>query len=405
MDNNNDATGDRSSSAVAVAAIDSSGDPFTTANKVDDDRDGIGVASTAATSATQAVVDAAVDVDAVVDDDNDIIISQLVSKAIEMSDSWSHCTNSRDRLYDALCKYPKSTLSIEADIVMGYEQTPPPPSQGYSPSPTSGSSRIPSSSSSSSSSSPEKKRPKLRDDNNTKKNTKQKVPIMSHPPHTTSDLTVETFLLCTVNYPSDDEKEDKQNVIATSTGTTVTDIESNKNANQKTQHRTHANPILLKNIKLDIKEIDAIVPTLTILENKLKSATNPLHHTIYLNADIFPGPGKRSIKQEEYIPADIFLQSCIEFVYKIKQKQQQSKSKQQQQQKEQDDVGDDDGSGGGFFKYSLSLGYKVDYRCCTLLNKTDDDNDKPYYTEDDITNMTKIAKVYGIPNKDLGTVI
>ncbi|XP_043258784.1 protein FAM151B [Colletes gigas] len=80
--------------------------------------------------------------------------------------------------------------------------------------------------------------------NDTTNTTNMNVPIMAHPPNTTSDLTLQNFL--------------------------KTVIDSNTT----------------KGIKLDFKSIEAFNASKPVLENKM----NELAFPVFLNADILPGP-------------------------------------------------------------------------------------------------------------------
>ena len=173
-------------------------------------------------------------------DDSDATTTASVPKP-----NWSHATNSREQLKKAL--QDDSITSIEADIVMGHvipSQTAP---------------------------------------------LQERIPIMAHPPHCESDLSLSTFLS-----------------LATTATTTC-------NENSSTIRHPHSR-VLHKNLKLDIKEFNAIQPTLDELGRQAGGGlTNPLERTIYLNADILPGPGKRSISTNDYISPTKFLQSCIDY--------------------------------------------------------------------------------------------
>jgi hypothetical protein len=67
--------------------------------------------------------------------------------------------------------------------------------------------------------------------------------------------------------------------------------------------------ILQKHIKLDFKEIEALAPSLNqILDLHL---TNPSSKTIFLNADILPGPGRRS---DEHIDPSPFIETSLSHI-------------------------------------------------------------------------------------------
>jgi hypothetical protein len=108
------------------------------------------------------------------------------------------------------------------------------------------------------------------------------VPILSHPPHRTSDLTLEGMLLAVT------EKEE--------TATT-------------TLGRNRRN--LIKHLKLDFKELRALAPSLDLLHQW--DIGNAFQKCIVLNADILPGPGRRD-PSLVVVPADEFLSTCLGFV-------------------------------------------------------------------------------------------
>jgi len=124
-----------------------------------------------------------------------------------------------------------------------------------------------------------------------------KCPIMAHPPDTTSDLSFETFI---------------NHVIAS----------------KRCQH-----------VKLDFKDIesvDHVLHTLSMVESKLSST-----QTIFLNADILPGPGKRNANLQ--VPGNEFLGKCLKFISNQKRKNQ----------------------------YAFSLGFMVDCRSMTGYSHQD----------------------------------
>jgi hypothetical protein len=99
------------------------------------------------------------------------------------------------------------------------------------------------------------------------------VPILSHPPIRQSDLTLSHFLSLVKLIGSD------------------------------------GRPILQKHIKLDFKEISALAPSLNQISDL--HLTNPLSKTIFLNADILPGPGRRS---EEHIDPSPFIETSLSHI-------------------------------------------------------------------------------------------
>jgi hypothetical protein len=101
-------------------------------------------------------------------------------------------------------------------------------------------------------------------------------PILAHPPHRESDLKVAVFLSLV----------------------TLADDGGNRS--------------LQKHIKLDFKEMDAVQPTLDLISQS--NITNPLGKVITLNADILPGPGRRS---DQSMAAASFLETCLDYIKKI----------------------------------------------------------------------------------------
>jgi glycerophosphoryl diester phosphodiesterase len=105
-------------------------------------------------------------------------------------------------------------------------------------------------------------------------------PLLAHPPHRTSDVTVRVLL---------------QKVMLSSTDSSGSKTEPWK---------------LQRHLKLDFKEGCAIKPTLEMIHNL--SIQNPWNKIIYLNADILPGPGRRH--DPPTLPASIFLESCLDYL-------------------------------------------------------------------------------------------
>jgi len=70
---------------------------------------------------------------------------------------------------------------------------------------------------------------------------------------------------------------------------------------------------LFKHIKLDFKTLDVVDPTLTELDHL--AIRNPYGKTVFLNADILPGPGSRS---KATMPADAFITTCLEHIENLK---------------------------------------------------------------------------------------
>jgi hypothetical protein len=103
------------------------------------------------------------------------------------------------------------------------------------------------------------------------------VPILSHPPSRRSDLTLSHFLSLVTSIGSD------------------------------------GSFILQKHIKLDFKEISALAPSLNLISDL--HLTNPLSKTIFLNADILPGPGRRWKKHIDPAP---FIETSLSHIWSDK---------------------------------------------------------------------------------------
>ena len=146
----------------------------------------------------------------------------------------------------------------------------------------------------------------------------EKEPIMAHPPNRLSSLSTSTFIqLCL------DRGE-----------------------------RT------AKHIKLDFKEIEAVQPTLEHIHSVLLSS-QPKPVTVFLNADILPGPGCRS--GENYVDSKGFLEACTSFLRK-------------------------ESVSNSILSFALSLGYKADYRA------KDD-----HYTVQDAEKMASLVRQCELP--------
>lgn len=102
------------------------------------------------------------------------------------------------------------------------------------------------------------------------------TPILAHPPHRESDISVATLLIRAT-------KEDE------------------------------GRRLIQKHLKLDFKEIEALEPSLELLEKSKLS--NPLGKLIFLNADILPGPGRRN---DTPVPPNIFLEKCLSHIRSCK---------------------------------------------------------------------------------------
>jgi hypothetical protein len=199
-----------------------------------------------------------------------------------MSFTWSHSTNSRAKL--ALALADPLVEAIEADILMGRDTTTTTSTASSSDAVIDNVTQLQSSS------------------------TINIEPIMGHPPHQESDLSVTTFL----------------NMVTITNKTTTSLKDTASSALNKQQQEQHPHAALQKHIKLDFKEIETVQPTLTQLQNLLHpaddcnntttttgtttTATSTLKKTVFLNADILPGPGKRNV---EHMPSSAFLDSCL----------------------------------------------------------------------------------------------
>ena len=158
-------------------------------------------------------------------------------------------------------------------------------------------------------------------------------PIMAHPPHTQSDLSSRHFL----------------DLVTSSL------IVNTRNGRRLSKH-----------IKLDFKEMHAVEPTLLALKNlaPIDSINGPDDsekiQTVFLNADIFLGPGKRT--QSGHLDAHGFVKICLR---NIKQLQ-------------EIDVA---------VPFAFSLGFRVDYKS------------KQRYSTEDCQLMMDIVDQYSLSSK------
>jgi hypothetical protein len=209
-----------------------------------------------------------------------------------MSFIWSHSTNSRAKLTLALAD--PWVDAIEADILMGRDTTPPPTTT----------TTIIATSCSDGVIDTIAQLYTLPQQNNIE-------PIMGHPPHQQSDLSVATFL----------------KMVTTTTHNTISVEDMDFIAVDKLRQQPLVT--LQKHIKLDFKEIETVQPTLKELQNLLHptddcdnittidttTATSTLKKTVFLNADILPGPGKRNV---EHMSSSAFLDSCLAHIAQAK---------------------------------------------------------------------------------------
>ena len=164
--------------------------------------------------------------------------------------NWSHATNSSGKLQDALAD--PDVTAIEADLLMGRHHDESSAHHGQS------------------------------QNNNRKKEEEEEevvavVPIMSHPPEFVSDLSAETFL---------------RQVIST------------KELCPRSGKRR-----LEKHIKLDFKDLDVVEPTLKMFKEFDVSVED---RTLFLNADVIPGPGKST--DDVQVHADHFIETCMKIM-------------------------------------------------------------------------------------------
>jgi hypothetical protein len=121
-----------------------------------------------------------------------------------------------------------------------------------------------------------------------------------------------------------------------------------------------------------MKELQAVPATLSCLldqieNSKQESGGSHQKTTIFLNADIFPGPGCRdSLSCVEATP---FIEACISFRRQVERFKNISK-----------------------FDFALSLGFKVDY------------HSKEGYTIQDCEKMTSLVRQFHLAN-DFGTYV
>ena len=109
---------------------------------------------------------------------------------------------------------------------------------------------------------------------------KRRVPIMAHPPEDSSDLSLDTFL------------------------------------RQVTKEKRPASPqlgnkrrYLEKHIKLDFKDIATVEPALKLFK-ELDVCVQ--ERTIFLNADVLPGPGRSPM--DVSVSADHFIETCLKLM-------------------------------------------------------------------------------------------
>lgn len=152
------------------------------------------------------------------------------------------------------------------------------------------------------------------------------TPILAHPPNTESDISVASLLL------------------------------------RITQEGTNQEKILTKHLKLDFKDIKAVEPTLKLLQTS--NISSPHEKSIFLNADILVGPGRRG---DVPVPPDDFLQKCLEHIVSCRDRN---------------------------VSYSLSLGYMCAWAC------------NEHYNNDDVLRMEDYVRRYELTNhSEIGIVL
>ena len=153
------------------------------------------------------------------------------------------------------------------------------------------------------------------------------VPIMAHPPNRTSHLSLRTFLSLALKPP-------------------------------------------FKHIKLDMKKLQAVSATLSCLLAQIENCTEERgrdhkNTTIFLNADIFPGPGCR--ESSNCVEAEPFIEACMAFLGQVETLNNETR-----------------------FDLALSLGFKVDYQS------------EEGYTKEDCEKMIILVREFHL-NDGIGT--
>lgn len=175
----------------------------------------------------------------------------------------------------------------------------------------------------------------------------EKIPIMAHPPNTHSDLSMQHFIEM-VKENSSPNSHNNNNTELSSSGTRII---------------TTATATANKVIKLDFKEQETVEPTLkAVVQAQLPT-------TIFFNADILPGPGRRE-PGAVTMDAKYFLETCQQYM-------QHHHQQQQQQQQQQSSSGTTSTT-----SYAFSLGFKTMF------------TDSIGYTADDVKAMTFLIDHY-----------
>jgi hypothetical protein len=181
---------------------------------------------------------------------------------------------------------------------------------------------------------------------------KTAIPIMAHPPHRTSDLSMTDFMdLILISKPQQTK-------------------EASAPSSAENGHKTKMI------IKLDFKELETVEPTLKEIfrlystiaaDNDTQNDHSSL--VFFLNADILPGPGRRE-EGAVTITADVFLTTCLNY---IRRPATTNFNRQTAP------------------RFAFSLGYKTDYI------------DRNGYTPHDIQSMSKLIHEYKLA--DIGVVL
>jgi Uncharacterized conserved protein (DUF2181) len=183
---------------------------------------------------------------------------------------------------------------------------------------------------------------------------------MAHPPNMYSDLSMEDLIEILVMNANSRQQEQSSNsadsnTFGTGSSTRITTAANNKHNN--------------KVIKLDFKEQETIEPTLKALVHAQQLPTT----TIFLNADILPGPGRRE-PGVVTIDAAYFLETCQNYIQQHHQQQHHQQPQQSASHK----------STSTTTRFAFSLGFKTMF------------SDVVGYTTDDVNAMTLLIDHYDL---------
>lgn len=209
-----------------------------------------------------------------------------------MAFTWSHATNSLDRINEAI-KDPRIT-AIECDVMLGVAK------EGGT--------------------------------------TFYETPILAHPPKRESDISFATLLI-------------------------------------RATKKNNGARVIQKHLKLDFKEIEVVESSLELLE--MTKLANPLGKTIFFNADILSGPGRRNDKS---VPAKVFLENCLSY---IRSRKVRTFAKLEVPNPRLTKLTPQDKN----IFFSLSLGYKCDWSCGES------------YEKDDVRRMTELARQFKLTSE------